>query len=158
MEYFMNRFKLFAAGLFLVYTLAGCGKPKAPQYVGYENFRLEEVGFSTNVLATDVKLYNPNSYALQLKSASMDVYFNDRFLGHSSLDSLIILPAKDTSAIPLRMKASARDLLSNTADLILNPTVKIRITGSAKAGRGGFFINVPINYEGTQRIQLFSRN
>jgi hypothetical protein len=36
----------------------------------------------------------------------------------------------------------------------LNRRVKMRIKGSAKAGRGGLFINVPIDYEGVQRIEL----
>jgi LEA14-like dessication related protein len=140
--------------ILLVYAMSSCSKPQPPQYVGYENFRLEKASLSNSILATDVKLYNPNRYNLQLKSASMDVYFNDRFLGHSTLDSLIILPAKDTAKFPIRMQASAKDILSNSARLLLNPEVKIRISGNAKAGRGGIFINVPINYEGMQRIDL----
>jgi LEA14-like dessication related protein len=146
-------------GLILVFfILASCGKPQAPEYAGYENFRLEKAGLSGNILAADVKLFNPNNYNLQLKSASMDVYFNDRFLGHSSLDTLIILTAKDTTSFPLRMQASVKDLLKNAASLLLNPNVKLRITGSAKAGRGGFFINVPVNYEGMQKIELLGSN
>lgn len=151
----MKHQKLFA-GIAIVIVLASCSKPQPPQYVGYQNFRLEKASLNNSVLASDIKLYNPNTYNLNLKSASLDVYFNDKFLGHSALDSLIVLPAKDTAVIPLRMNASAKDIISNSARLLLNPDVKIRITGSAKAGRSGFYINVPINYEGTQRIDLRS--
>lgn len=140
--------------LFFVLLLAGCKKPVSPTFIGYENFRVEKVGVQNTVLATDVKLYNPNAYALQLKSADIDVYLNNDFLGHSALDSLITLPARDTAYVPLRLTASARDLLSNSLKLMLNPEVRVRISGSAKAGRSGFFINVPIDYEGTQRIQF----
>ena len=150
----MKRLVSFVAALLFVYNFSSCKKPLPPEYVNYENFRLEKMGFSENTLAADIKLYNPNSYNLQLKSASMDIYFNDRFLGHSSVDALITLEAKDTTSFPIRMQASAKDILKNTADLLLNPNVKIRITGSAKAGRGGFFINVPINYEGMQKIKF----
>ena len=149
----MNRLK-FLAGIILVYALSSCSKPLPPQYVGYDNFRLEKASISNSILATDVKLYNPNNYNLQLKSADLEVYFNDKFLGRSTLDSLITLPAKDTAKFPLRMQASAKDILSNSAKLLMNPDVKIRITGNAKAGRGGIFVNVPINYEGMQRINL----
>jgi hypothetical protein len=45
-------------------------------------------------------------------------------------------------------------VLSNALKVFLNPDVRIKITGSAKAGRGGIFLNVPIDYEGTQRIEL----
>lgn len=144
----------FLTGLAFVLAVAGCSKPQPPKYVGYENFRLEKATFSQAVLASNIKLYNPNGYNLELKSADLDVYFNDKFLGHSALDSLITLPAKDTTSFPLRMTASPKDILSNSAKLLLNPDVRIRIEGSAKAGRGGLFINVPIKYEGTQRIDL----
>lgn len=149
----MNRILLsafFAAALFST----GCSKPAPPQYVGYEPFRVEKLGLAENVVSTRVKLYNPNGYNLQLKSASLDVYFNNDFLGHSVLDSLVVLPSGDTSAVPLRLQASAKDVLRNSAKLLLNPDVKVRITGSVKAGRGGFFVNVPVNYEGVQRIHF----
>ena len=144
----------FILGFLLVYVLTSCSKPQPPKYVGYQNFRLEKASVANSILATDVKLYNPNSYDLQLKSASMDVYLNDRFFGHSDVDSLIILPGKDTATFPIRMQASAKDILRNGASLLMNPEVKIRITGNAKAGKGGLFINVPINYEGVQRLDL----
>lgn len=149
----MNRVKIIA-GLVLLYTLSSCSKPKPPQYAGFENFRIEKASVSNTILATDVKLFNPNSYNLQLKSADVQVYLNDKYLGRSVLDSLINLPSKDTATFPIRMQASAKDILSNGAKLFFNPEVKIRITGNAKAGRSGVFINVPINYEGMQRINL----
>lgn len=140
--------------MMMLFAAIGCSKPQSPQYVSYGNFRLEKLGLANNILGTDVRIYNPNSYALKLKSASLDVYFNNRFLGHTTVDSLITLPGLDTSSIHLRMNATAKDILSGTAQLLLNPDVKIKITGTARAGRGKFFITVPIDYEGVQRIQL----
>lgn len=137
-----------------LFLLSSCSKPKAPAYLGYDDFRIEKVGVKNTVVSTRVKLYNPNAYPLKLKSASIDVYINDDYLGHSSLDSLITLPGKDTTYIPLQLTASAKDILSNTLKVWLNPDVRVRITGAAKAGRGSIFVNVPINYEGVQRIQL----
>ncbi len=146
--------KPFFIYLFLLFFLSSCSKPSSPKYVGYETFKVEKVGLKDNILSTKVNLYNPNNYALKLKSASIDVFINNDFLGHSSLDSLITLPGKDTTFVPLRLTASAKDLLSNTLKVWLNPDVKVRIKGSARAGRGSFFINVPIDYEGMQRIAL----
>lgn len=137
-----------------LFILGGCSKPKSPDYLGYEDFRVEKVGVKNTVLSTRVKLYNPNAYALKLKSASIDVYINNDYLGHSSVDSLITLPGKDTTFVPLQLTASAKDIISNTLKVWLNPDVKIKITGMARAGRGSLFVNVPINYEGVQRIQL----
>jgi LEA14-like dessication related protein len=122
--------------------------------VGHDAFRVEQVGLQNSVLATSIKVYNPNAYPLQLKSASVDIFINDNFLGHSSLDSLITLPGRDTTAIPIRLTASAKDLLSNSVRVFLNPDVKLRLKGNARAGRSGFFVNVPIEYEGMQRIEF----
>ena len=152
---FMTKLLIVFAAVFF---LSSCSKPLPPQYVGYENFRLEKASIQKSILATDIKLYNPNTYNLQLKSASLDVYLNDSYAGHSALDSTIVLTQKDTTLFPLRMEASAKDMLKHTANMLLNPNVKIRITGSAKAGRSGIFINVPINYEGVQRMELFGMN
>jgi LEA14-like dessication related protein len=138
----------------LVLAFFACSKPVSPSYLGYEDFRLEKFGLKSNILTTRVKLYNPNTYPLKLKSASIDVYINDDYLGHTSVDTLIVLPGRDTTFVPLRLNASAKDLLSNTLKVFLNPDVKVRIKGSAKAGRGNVFINVPIDYEGKQRIEL----
>jgi LEA14-like dessication related protein len=139
---------------FFLFLLSACSKPESPTYIGYEDFRVEQVGLKNTILSTRAKLYNPNKYPLQLKSASIDVYINDDYLGHSALDTLIVLPGKDTSYVPLRLTASAKDLLSSSFKIMLNPEVKITIKGSARAGRSGFFINVPIDYEGRQRIEL----
>ena len=146
-------FKVFSLSTILLFGV-GCSKPLAPKYLGYQNFRLLKAGLTDNVVATDVKLYNPNSYALKLRSASVDVYFNDSYLGHSAIDSLIVLPPKDTSYVPLQLQAKTKDILNNAMKVFLNPDVKVKITGTAKAGRGSFFLNVPIDYEGTQRIDL----
>lgn len=144
----------FWGAALLLLVLNSCKKPVSPQYIGYENFQMENLGLKNTVLATRVKLYNPNGFPLQVKSASVDVYINNDFLGHSSLDSLIILPARDTSYVPLRLTASAKDIVSNTLKAWLNPDVNVKIKGTARAGRNGFFITIPIDYEGVQRIEF----
>lgn len=140
--------------LLCVVLLAACSKPKPPQYLGYSNVRLEKAGIAANVVAADIKFYNPNPYALKLKQADLDVYVNSRMVGKSIIDSLITLPGRDSSYVPLRMQAAAKDLLGVMAQLALNPNVRLRVKGTARVGRGSVFINLPVDYEGTQRIEL----
>jgi LEA14-like dessication related protein len=139
-------------------VLVGCRKPEAPVYLGYENFRIEKIGLASNKMTADLKMYNPNRYALQLKQADIDVLFNDRFLGHTAVNTFVELQPRDTTSVPLQLQASALDLLTNTAQVLLNPDVRVKMQGSAKVGRGGVFINVPVNYEGMQRIELLGRD
>jgi len=135
-------------------TFASCGKPQPPQYLGYSNVRLEKAGLKNSIVAADLRFYNPNNYALKLKQADMDVYLNNRLMGHSVIDSLLTLPGRDTAAVPLRLQVAGKDLLASATQLLLNPTVRLRMKGNAKVGRGSFFINLPVDYEGTQKIDL----
>jgi LEA14-like dessication related protein len=149
-----NQRIIFGYAFFLLFFAIGCSKPVQPTYLGYQNLRFGKVGAKNNVLMSDIKFYNPNRYALNVKQADMDVYFNDRFLGHTSMTNMVSLPPKDTTLVPFTIEASATDLLANAAQIYLNPNVRIKVQGNAKAGRGGIFVNIPINYQGTQRISL----
>ncbi len=149
-----NKTVIFGYFLIILFFVIGCSKPIQPTYLGYQNIRLGKVGAKSNVLMSDIKFYNPNKYALNVKQAEMDVYFNDRLLGHTSMNNMVSLPPLDTTLVPFTVEASAADLLANTAQIFLNPNVRVRVQGNAKAGRGGIFVNIPINYQGTQRIQL----
>ncbi len=145
---------LFLLILVFAGSLAACGKPQRPVYQGFQNLRIEAIGVKQNVVAADLQFYNPNRYPLNIKQAGLDVYFNDRLVGHSALDSLVVLPGRDTSFVPLRLQASASDVLANAAQLLLNPEVNVRVDGSVKAGRGGVFVNIPVHYQGKQQIEL----
>jgi LEA14-like dessication related protein len=149
-----NQRMIFGYAFFLLFFAISCSKPVQPTYLGYQNLRFGKVGAKNNVLMSDIKFYNPNKYALNVKQADMDVYFNDRFLGHTSMTNMVSLPPKDTTLVPFTIEASATDLLANAAQIYLNPNVRIKVQGNAKAGRGGIFVNIPIKYQGTQRISL----
>lgn len=149
-----NKAIIFGYFVIVIFSAISCSKPIQPKYLGYQNLRLGRVGAKNNVLMSDIKFYNPNKYALSVKEAEMDVYFNDRLLGHTSMSNTVSLPPLDTTFVPFVIEASVMDILANTAQIYLNPNVRIKVQGNAKAGRGGIFVNIPINYQGTQRIQL----
>lgn len=141
-----------------LFGLSFCGKPKQPDYIDFQNLKLNKAGLNQSVINFDLRYFNPNKYKLQLKQASVDVYFNDKFVGHSSLDSLIHIPARDTFMIPVSMQLEMKSLVKNAVQLLMNPDVMVKLTGSAKVGKGGIFLNVPISYEGKQRIDIFARD
>lgn len=149
-----NKSVIFGYFIIVMFFAIGCSKPIQPTYLGYQNLRFGKVGTKSNMLMSDIKFYNPNKYTLNVKEAEMDVYLNDRFLGHTSMNNLVTLPPLDTTLVPFTIEVSMTDLLANSAQIYLNPNVKVKIQGNAKAGRGGVFVNVPINYQITQRFQL----
>jgi len=140
----------------LAVLLLSCGRPKPPQYLGYSNVRLEKASLTNSVVAADLKFFNPNAYALQLKQADIDVFVNDKLMGHSRIDSLLSLPGRDTTGIPFRVQVDVRSMAKQLAGLLLDPNVRLRLKGNARVGRGGFFLNMPVDYEATQRLDVFA--
>jgi LEA14-like dessication related protein len=145
----------------VIFGLAGivaCGKPKPPEYIDFENVRVQKLGLTESKVGVDVKFYNPNPFNIQLKSADFDVFFNDKFIGHSTLDTLIRIPKLDTFYLPVDMKVNIKDLMKNAVQLLLNPEVAIKVKGGAKVGKGGIFKNFPVDYEGKQRVDVLMRD
>lgn len=146
---------LLVAGLM---GIVSCGKPKPPQYIDFGNVRVQKLGMSESLVGVDVKFYNPNPYNIQLRSADFDVFFNDKFIGHSTLDTLIRIPGQDTFYVPVDMKVNIKDLMKNAVQLLLNPEVAIKVKGNAKVGKGGIFKNFPVDYEGKERVDVLMRD
>ena len=139
---------IMAASLFL-----SCGKPKDLQYVSTTNWGIEQMGSKQTTINAEVRYFNPNSFALQLKKADCDVFVEDKFLGHFELDTLLRMPAKDTFMIPVSLQTETGKLLG-AGIALLKKEVKVRVNGNVKVGRSGIFMNVPLQYEGIQRIEF----
>jgi hypothetical protein len=52
------------------------------------------------------------------------------------------------------MKVDMKQVYSNALDILLNNEVNIKLDGFAKLGKGGIFFDVPIKYEGKQKIDI----
>ena len=141
--------------LLLPFLLLSCSRPKDLQYITQKNIRVEQNGFTDTRLGMDLVYYNPNGYAIELKKADVDVFVEDRYFGHSSLDSLFEIPKLDTFTMPVWVKVDTRNVLGNALGVLGMKEVKLRLEGTAKVGRSGFFMTIPVKYEGMQQIRLF---
>lgn len=110
------------------------------------------------VVSTVVKLYNPNPFSLQLRRAEVDVGINGKHAGHSTLDSTILIPKRDTFYVPVAMQVDMRAILSNALQTLLTKQAAITLDGRVKVRRGLFTFNRPFHYEGTQDIQSLLQN
>jgi LEA14-like dessication related protein len=144
----------WSALLLIVIAMAACGKPLAPVYGGIENFRVNGLGVGQSAVSADLKYYNPNGFNMKLKSGTVDVYMNNRFLGKTILDTSIFIPAKDSFLIPVSMAVDMKQVYSNALDILLSNEVTIKLDGAAKLGKGLLFFNLPIQYEGKQKLDI----
>ncbi len=126
---------------------------REPEFVDARNFGLKSLGTKTSTVTADLFYYNPNNMGLQMKKAEVDVYIDDKFLGHSLLDTLIFIPKKDTFSFPVNLEVEMKNIFPNAFSLLTKTEIDLRIEGTAKVGKGGIFLNVPVRYQGKQRIR-----
>jgi LEA14-like dessication related protein len=129
----------------------GCRQPDAPEYYGFQDPQISHNGSQT-VLATTLKLYNPNPYALKLLHADVDVSLNGKAAGHSILDSTIIIPQKDTFFVPVSMQIDMRSVFSNALSMLMEKQATVSLDGHVKIRRGMFTFNRPFHYDGKQDL------
>jgi LEA14-like dessication related protein len=142
---------LLAATTLLAF--ASCKQPEIPEYQAFENFTISKIGMKESVVSADLKYYNPNDYPLQLKRANLAIAINNKPVGNTTLDTLITIPKKDTFYVPVKMKVDIKQLLSNALTLLMNDEIDVKVNGTIRLGRSGFFINMPVNYAGKQKLE-----
>lgn len=125
---------------------------KEPDFLGAKNFNIGKIGLQESSLGVELYYYNPNSFNMELKKADLEIYFENRYLGQTHLDTLLQIPAKDTFYIPVKLAVNMKNLFPNLLSLALKDEVEVKMTGSAKVSRAGFTMNIPVNYAGKHKI------
>ena len=135
--------------------LLSCSAPRALEYKDFKNFSVEKLGFTTTRVKMELIYNNSNNFGLQLKRTDLDIYINNNFLGHTSLDTLINIPRRNDFTLPIKFDADMKNILKNIWNTILGNEVTLKVTGSLKVGKGNVFMSFPVNYEGKQKFGFF---
>lgn len=145
----------YCVSLILLLLLAGlssCDSLKEPEFRNVDNIRLARINREESTLLMDIWYYNPNKARLKLKEASGDAWVDDNFLGTFKMDSLVNIPGREEFSLPVSLQVDMSKLLQNSIYAFLNKEMTVKIKGRARVGKGIFFINYPINYEGKQNM------
>ncbi len=126
---------------------------KEPEFVDARNFALRSLGLKTSTVYTDLYYFNPNGFGIQMKKADLDIYIDDQFVGHTLIDTLINIPRRDTFSIPVSMEVEMKKIFPNALAILLKEEVNLRIEGTAKLGKAGIFLNVPVKYQGKHSLR-----
>ena len=141
--------------LILFFLMGSCGKPKSIQYLDVQNFNVVSMGLSSSVISADVKFFNPNNFRMKLKRAEMDISVNDKYIGKSTLDTLMEIPKNDSFFIPVQVNVDLKTLISNSLGSLFSQEVDLKMEGKARLGKGIFYFNFPFSYQGKQKFKLF---
>ncbi|MDP4285160.1 MAG: LEA type 2 family protein [Bacteroidota bacterium] len=147
--------KIFFVYSFVVMAFLSCSSPKALEYKTYHNFAIEKLGFDNSTIRLDLEYYNPNNFGMQLKNTDLDIFINGNLLGHSSLDTLIHIPRRDTFSIPVKFDISMQSAFKNAWYTLIGKEVLIRLTGKVRVGKANVFMSFPLDYQTKQTFSLF---
>ena len=150
----MEKFKLSPLLLLLI-LFYSCAAPKALEYKDYRNFSIERLGFSNSQVKLDLEYFNPNNFGLQLSRTDLDIYINNTLLGHSSSDTIITIPRKNSFILPIKFDLDMQNAFRNAWNTIAGNEVTVKVTGNIKVGKANVFMSMPVNYEGKQTFSLF---
>lgn len=149
----MKMWKLLVASTgFIIFS---CASPKALEYKTYHNFSVQKLGFNNSSIALDLEYYNPNSFGLQLRNTDLDIFINGNKLGHSSSDTLINIPRRNTFILPIKFDVDMQNIFKNAMNTLLGKEVTIKLTGKLRVGKGNVFMSFPLNYESKETFSLF---
>jgi LEA14-like dessication related protein len=139
----------------LLLAVTGCAKPQGFDYRDIKNFKVEKLGFDKSTISMDLVYYNPNNFSVELRKVDCDVYIEDQYLGKYQLDTLMSIPKKAEFTLPSKMEVSMKNVFKNTVSVLFSSEVLVKVKGTTRVGKGNFFINVPVNYEGRHQFELF---
>jgi LEA14-like dessication related protein len=150
----LNKWKALPLPLIFI-LFYSCSTPKALEYKDYRNFSIERLGFSNSQVKLDLEYFNPNNLGLQLRRTDLDIYINNTLLGHSSSDSLITIPRRNSFILPIKFDLDMQHAFKNVWNTLAGNEVTVKVTGNIKVGKANVFMSMPVSYEGKQTFSLF---
>ena len=121
--------------------------------MGIENVKMSEVGMAGSLVTLDIRYHNPNNFNAKLTQAEGDAWMDSTYLGHFVADSTVHIPANGEFLVPVKLLMDMKQIFKNSLAALLNEQVMLTITGSARAGRSGFYKNFSLNYKGKQNLR-----
>ena len=145
----------FCILIFIVVAFLSCSSPKALEYKSYHDFSIQSLGFNKTTINLSLEYFNPNNFGMQLKSTDLDIFVNGNLLGHSSLDTLIRIPGRDTFSIPVKFDVNMQSIFKNAWNTLIGKEVLVRLSGKVKVGKANVFMTLPVNYESKETFSFF---
>ena len=146
---------LTCLSLITIFTIFSCSSPKELEYQSFHNFSIQKLGFNNSTVSLGIVYYNPNNFGMQLRNSDMDIYIDGSMLGHSSFDTLIRIPRRDTFTLPVKFDVNMQNIYKNALSAITGKEVTVKLTGKIRIGKANVFMSFPVNYETKETFSLF---
>jgi len=144
---------LFA--LFILLQSGGCNDVKELEYIGIKNTEIQTLGFNNSAIRMNLEYYNPNKFGIDVKETNLSIYLNDKFIGLADQPEKTQVPKLSNFIFPVVAHFDPLKILGTAFTSLFSKTNKVTIQGTAKLGKSGFYIKVPINI--SENVSLLSK-
>ena len=139
----------------IILVFFSCSSPKELEYRDFRNFTIQKLGFNKSTVGLDIVYYNPNNFGLQLRNSDLDIFIDGNLLGHSSQDTLLRIPRRDTFSFPVKFDVDMDNIFRNAIAALTGKEVTVKLTGKVKVGKANVFLSFPVDYEAKETFSLF---
>jgi LEA14-like dessication related protein len=127
---------------------------KTPEFLGVNEVKLHSLGMRESQVRMNLSFNNPNSFPIELRKAEIDLSIDERPLGKTILDTMILVPARDSFEVPVRMMVDMKSLFPNLLAVALKDEFNLGVDGTVRVRRSGINLSIPVHYRGKQRLQF----
>ncbi len=138
---------------FLLLSSAGCNSIKELEYKGIKNTKLQTLSFNNTAIQMDIEYFNPNNFGLDVKETNLNIYLNDKFVGVADQPIKTQIAKNSTFLFPIVAHFDALKALGTAFKALFSKTNKVTIQGTAKIGKGGVYIKLPVNI--SENVSLY---
>lgn len=147
----LRLYKLIIPSVMLLFTLVGCagvGQRLEPPRVKLATIRVEDFNVLETVFAVQLRVFNTNDTALQIKGVESELEINGQSFAIGVSESDVEVPSYGTALLPLQVYSSVFDMIKSAAGLQNQDQLKYHIKGKLRLGGSAFPSVLPFESEG----------
>ena len=152
MQRLRHTWNLFVWLMLASLILLGCigpGKRLEPLRITLTHIQVQEIKVFETVFEIELRLFNSNDIAIEIKGLDCEVELNDRHFASGISNKKTTVPPYDTATIPVTLYSSVLDLVKTLIDSGTKEKMKYRLKGRLHLGGDSTFLSaIPFETEG----------
>jgi LEA14-like dessication related protein len=148
---------------FIIFILVtSCAPFELPEFISYEGFKMGKMDAKQVSFSFNVKLKNPNSYALKVKKSSLSLSIDAGKIGILNLEKTIKLPRKKETIVEIPMNLSLeKGALMRMLTFSMQDSIRLNLEGDVRGGSLFFSKKFPLSFSKSispKALNLFNKN
>ena len=133
--------------LIVCLIISSCAPFELPEFISYEGFKMGKMDAKQVSFSLNVKLKNPNSYALKVKKTSLNLSVDDGKIGMLALEKTIKLPRKKETIVEIPMNLSLeKGALMRMLTFSMQDSIRLNLEGDVRGGALFFTKKIPLSF------------